>query len=299
MTTSTIDTSEEDAMGRIVVGVDGSPASVTALRWAAAEARCAGGELVAVHAYLAPIAYVGTEENIARIDPELHEDRAKRLAGFVAEVGADLDGLEVSEVLHPGRAVDGLLAASEGAALLVLGDRGAGGFEGLLLGSAAEHAARHAGCPVVIVPHGTSSEVERLVVGVDGSPGAARALAWAVAEAARRSATLEVVAVLRPYDAPGPFGGRFMQLASPGSTARFRHAAEQHVAQAVASIDADVTVVPRVLEGHPAQSLAEHAAEDLLVVGRRGREGFPGMLLGSIGRQVLHHAIGPVVVVPA
>jgi nucleotide-binding universal stress UspA family protein len=291
--------SEEDAMERIVVGVDGSPASETALRWAAAEARCAGSELVVVYAYLAPIAYVGTEDDIARIDPELHEQRAKRLAGFVAEAGADLDGLEVSEVLHPGRAVDGLLAASEGAALLVLGDRGAGGFEGLLLGSAAEHAARHASCPVVIIPDGTPSEVERLVVGVDGSPSAAKALAWAVDEAARRSATLEVVAVLKPYDAPGPFGGGFMQLASPGSTSRFRQVAEQQVAHAVASIGADMTVVPSVLEGHPAQILVEHAAEDVLVVGRRGREGFPGMKLGSIGRQVLHHAIGPVVVVPA
>jgi nucleotide-binding universal stress UspA family protein len=55
-----------------------------------------------------------------------------------------------------------------------------------------------------------------------------------------------------------------------------------------------------VLAGHPAEVLVERAQlGDLLVVGRRGGEGFPGLRLGSVTRQVLHHADRPVAVIPS
>jgi nucleotide-binding universal stress UspA family protein len=292
--------SEEDAVDRIVIGVDRSHASLVALRWAAGEARSSGAELVVVHAYLAPIAYVGTDREIARIDPDLHETAAGHLATCIETSGADLEGLRVTRELHPGRAADGLLELASSAELLVVGVRGAGGFEGTLLGSTAEHCARHAPCPLVVVPELVPPTSGRVVVGVDGSPASRRALSWSVDEARRRGARVEVVGVFHPYDARGPFGGDFMQLASPGSTERFRHEAEQRVGAVLADVAADgVDIRSEIVPGHPARSLIEAAAEaDLLVVGRRGHAAFRGYHLGSVTRRILHHAPTAIAVIP-
>jgi nucleotide-binding universal stress UspA family protein len=286
----------------IVVGVDGSTSSAVALRWAAAAARRRSAELVVLNAYLAPLAYVGPEEAIARIDPDLHHVRLRHLEDHIEAAQVDLDGLEVHRRLHPGRAVDGLLEAAQEADLLVLGARGSGGFHGLRLGGTAEHCARHAHSPVVIVPSHLPPTTGRVVVGIDGSATAREAASWAVDEARGSGAELELVAVYQPYDARGPFGGEFMRLASPGSTERFRRASDRHIYEAAAAIPADAGVPVRsmVLAGHPAEVLVERAQlGDLLVVGRRGGEGFPGLRLGSVTRQVLHHADRPVAVIPS
>ncbi len=76
----------------------------------------------------------------------------------------------------------------------------------------------------------------------------------------------------------------------------------RHIYEAAAAIPADagVTVRSMVLAGHPAEVLVERARlGDLLVVGRRGGEGFPGLRLGSVTRQVLHHTDQPVAVIPS
>jgi nucleotide-binding universal stress UspA family protein len=287
----------------IVVGVDRSDASASALRWAADEARRAPADLVVVHAYLDPVARVQQPKpESTDADPTLQEAARQRLAPFVDDAGADLEGVQVTYRLHAGRAAAGLLIEARAARLLVVGSRGAGGFEGLLLGSTAEHCARHAVCPVVVVPARTRPRTGHLSVGVDGSPAAERALAWAVREAGLRGASLEVIGVYQPYDAKGPYGGEFMRIADPGSTERFRREAEERVSKAIASVEtrtsAPITSV--VLAGHPANVLVQRAAgSDLLVVGRRGRHGFPGLLLGSVARQVLHHASCPIAVVPS
>jgi nucleotide-binding universal stress UspA family protein len=282
----------------VVVGIDRSAGAAAALRWAADEARLMGARLSIVHAYLAPLAYAGPEEQIARIDPELHARTLRRLEGYVADAGVDLTGLEVTTTLHPGRAADGLLTAAGSAQLLVTGSRGAGGFVGSLLGSTAVRCARHAPCPAVVVPPSLPDDLSRIVVGVDGSTTAVRALRWAVGEAARRGASVEAIGVYHPYDARGPYGGDFMQVADPGSTERFHKQAEQHVEDAIAALGPvpGIEVTCCVDAGHPARVLIDHAADaGLLVIGRREHHGF---LLGSTARQVLHGARTPVVVLP-
>lgn len=280
-------------MTRIVVGVDGSPASAAALRWAVTEARALQASLELLHATgrsTSPVPDGGGSEGTApRADDPFER--------FLRDAEVDLEHLAVTRTLRHDGASAALLDAARHAWLVVVGDRGTGGFRGLLLGSVAEHVARHATCPVAVVPSAATHAVARVVVGVDGSPGSLRAAAWAGAEAARRRARLEVVGVYRPYDAPGPFGGTFMQLASPASTARFRHVAEQAVDRALEVLGRE-DAARSVLEGHPAAVLVEQAGDDLLVVGRRGREGFAELRLGSVSRQVLHHARGVVVVVP-
>ena len=290
-------------MAAIVVGVDRSEASASALRWAVEQASRADASLIVMHAHQPTFAHGRPSEPAGdAVEPQADAAALTCLSEFIEAAGVDLDGVEITRRLHVGRAADGLLDAARTAGLLVVGSRGAGGFEGLLLGSTAEHCARHAVCPVVVVPAGSRRVNGRISVGVDGSTVSQRALAWAVEQAAISGASLEVVGVYHPYDAKGPFGGEFMQIADPGSTERFRREAEDHVGTAIASIGTpgSVPITPVVLAGHPARVLIEHSAtSDLLVVGRRGRDGFPGLLLGSVTRQVLHHTNVPVAVVPS
>lgn len=138
--------------------------------------------------------------------------------------------------------------------------------------------------------------MERIVVGIDGSEGAATALAWAVEEAARRGATVEAVhAWSVPFVEPYPYA------ASAFEPEVFEAAARTVLDEAVAGVDNDAGVpiekVPRC--GTPALVLIDAAkGAELLVVGSRGRGGFSGLLLGSVSQQVSHHASCPVVIVP-
>ena len=134
----------------------------------------------------------------------------------------------------------------------------------------------------------------RIVVGVDGAPGSLAALRWAVAEARLREATVEAVIAWAP---PQTYG---FTPAYP--TEDFQADATVGLQQAIDSVQNDsdgVKIVPTVTEGRPAPVLLAAAAKaDLLVVGSRGHGGFAGMLLGSVSQHCVHHAIGPVVVVP-
>jgi nucleotide-binding universal stress UspA family protein len=136
----------------------------------------------------------------------------------------------------------------------------------------------------------------RIVVGIDDSPAAADALRWALEEARRRGATLEVVHTWTFPIASELPGGEVSRLV----TDLERAASEvlDEVLDGIVGDDPEVNVVRRVLEGPPARILIEAAVgADLLVVGSRGRGGFVGLLLGSVAQQCVHHAPCPVVVV--
>jgi len=138
---------------RIVVGVDGSPSSRAALRWAVRQARLTGGTVDAVIAWQIPLmlqnyswAPIGVEE--AR---DFAEDARKKLDAAVSEeVGPADSGLVSSQVVrgHPAQV---LLDAAAGADLLVVGSRGHGSFAEALLGSVSQHCVHHAHCPVLIM----------------------------------------------------------------------------------------------------------------------------------------------------
>ena len=138
----------------VVVGVDGSDGSASALRWAAALAAGNGWGLRAVMAWdlLAQHHAHGASK---RFDPDYDEAAAREvLAGYVDDALGGEAVVEERVVLDlPARA---LLEAAEGAALLVVGARGLGGFAGLVLGSVSSQVVRHAHSPVVVVPGGTA-----------------------------------------------------------------------------------------------------------------------------------------------
>ncbi|HKQ00247.1 MAG TPA: universal stress protein [Actinomycetes bacterium] len=164
----------------------------------------------------------------------------------------------------------------------------------------------------------------RIVVGVDGSPNARRALAWAAAEARLRQAVLQVVHAYRGKNLAGPvyFSSAHTYDASVGAggvpepeltaSVQGREAFEAAVrGQADELLEAllgelaetlrGVQVHPTVVEDrHPAEALVQLSVDaDLLVVGSRGRGGFSELLLGSVSHAAVLHAVCPVVVVPS
>jgi nucleotide-binding universal stress UspA family protein len=141
-------------MGRIVVGIDGSPGSAAALRWAIDEAACRGGEVEAVAVWQYP--YSG-DWGVALVTPAdleaLESQTARMLDEAIAEACPDEDRrAEVKRTVVQGAPAWALLDIAHDADLLVVGARGRGGFLGLLLGSVSTQCVHHAPCPVVVVP---------------------------------------------------------------------------------------------------------------------------------------------------
>ena len=139
----------ERGEGRIVVGVDGSPSSQSALEWAADQAERTGSPLLAVTAWAWPTSY-GTPLPIpSDFDPQADAERI--LEEAVAPVRSAHPGITIETEATEGYTARVLVDHSEGAELLVVGSRGHGEVAGFLLGSVSEHCVSHAHCPVVVL----------------------------------------------------------------------------------------------------------------------------------------------------
>jgi nucleotide-binding universal stress UspA family protein len=138
-------------MSKIVVGVDGSRQSTEALRWALDYAS-SDDQIVATHAWQIPPMSGFEFPAYDPADVELYANElVKRV---IAEtVPTDSDGPEITTSIHHGHPGRVLIDESAGAALLIVGSRGFGGFRGLLLGSVSTYIVHHATCPVVVIPH--------------------------------------------------------------------------------------------------------------------------------------------------
>jgi nucleotide-binding universal stress UspA family protein len=136
----------------IVVGVDGSPGSRTALKWAAAEAADHGAELVVMnvweHTLLPPAGSVSVSEHYV---PDESQRTADDLVKVIKEELGDNPPVPVQPRVKQGRPAKVLIDESADADLLVVGHRGHGGFAGLVLGSVSQHVAAYAQCPVTVV----------------------------------------------------------------------------------------------------------------------------------------------------
>ncbi|MFF5351695.1 universal stress protein [Saccharopolyspora hirsuta] len=265
--------------GRVVVGVDGSPASLAAAEWAADEAVLRRAE---------QLQFV-----MVTRDP-LADDEAWETVGPVADrFAARRSGvLAASEVVH-GDPTDVLVQFSDGAELVAVGSRGRGALAATLLGSVSAKVAAHARCPVVVARENRGSGP--VVVGVDNSPHSRAALQYAFDAAARYGCELVAVQAWQDLE--------FAPVVPPldHELAAMRDEALRGLSEQLAGCTESYPDVPvhRIAQrGHPVSELAA-AAEGarLLVVGHRGRGGFTGLLLGSVAVGVLHHAQCPVAVV--
>ncbi len=140
-------------MSRVIVGVDGSEGSITALQFAVAEARLRGTELLAVNAWHIPPGVYGSGWAPTPLDLDEYRKLAqKALEASLVDAGITDAGVAVTPVLREGQPADVLCVEAGIDDLLVVGSRGLGGFRGLLLGSVSQQVVHHAPCPVVIVP---------------------------------------------------------------------------------------------------------------------------------------------------
>jgi nucleotide-binding universal stress UspA family protein len=136
------------SMKKIVVGIDGSPTSEEALRWAMEEAKLAGAELVVLHGWHYP--YPGGPRD------EMRVDALAQLEASIEAVGPRTEGdVSVHAKLIEGQAAEALIHESADADLLVVGSRGRGGFKAMLLGSTSRAVVQHASCPVAVIRHRT------------------------------------------------------------------------------------------------------------------------------------------------
>ena len=285
--------------GFVVVGADGSHHGGEALRFALSEASLRDARVTAVRAWSIPPLTTGGVGMIPAYEvvrDELAEATAAELAQLVEDASSEAPGVEVELEVDQGDAAGALVERSAGADLLVVGSRGRGSISGTLLGSVSQGVLQHSPCPVAVVHTVDRALGSRVVVGVDGSPGASRAVQWAVAEARLRSVPVHAVCA---YEEPWTLAAA--GLASAEAALEYREAlagdAERVVDGVRAAAPEGVEVTGEAVFSPAGRALVDVAGEDLLVVGSRGRGGFKSLLLGSVSRHCAAHARGVAVVV--
>ena len=283
----------------VVVGVDGSASSLAAVDVAAREARLRDAGLRVVHAFLWPATHVPLgawplgppEGGVRNMVEHLVAEAVERARAAEPEV-------DVSHVVVTGEPLTVLEAQSRAAELVVVGSRGIGGFVGLLVGSTAVHLVAHGRCPVLVVREQPSPDGP-IVLGVDGSRAGEQAVDFAFAEAALRGAGLVALHAWTTWNAPLPSPREpSMPYANPPGELAAEE--ERLLSEALAGHRErypDVTVKHEVVHGRTREALIEASrSAQLVVVGAWGRDGFAGLLLGSVSQALLHHAHCPVVV---
>ncbi|NLT30227.1 MAG: universal stress protein [Propionibacterium sp.] len=249
----------------VVVGYDGSPTADLALDWAAATAAHQRREL---H-------ILGVRDSVNSPD---------RTADALDRIRQAHPGLTASASAPVGNARYLLVDAGETAACVVLGNRGRSRWRAALLGTVSLSVAMHANCPVVIIRKRDSviAPPKKLLVGVDGSSTSVAAARYAM-EIAPAGAEVKVV------------------MAWPtAATADQIPPAAREILDRVDLADTDgVSVTKEAVPGHPVDVLTRLAEEaDLLVMGRRGSEGFTGLHMGSTAQHVLYETHCPIVMLP-
>ncbi len=150
-------------MGKIVVGVDGTEASLAALRFAADEARLRGASLEVVHAWIMPVFESVPDPFLVEwsgpidADPEATIEAMRHAARTVvdeaiAKLGDGARGLEIERSVVEDRPERALVEAANDAELLVVGAGKHGRLHDLVMGSVSHYCVQHATCPVEVVP---------------------------------------------------------------------------------------------------------------------------------------------------
>lgn len=263
----------------VVVGVNGSAAGLAAVRLAAREAVARQRLLRVVHAFAWPSFDTSAES--------MQYDLLRRQAAGVLDRAVGTASRSAPSARVTGHLLDGLptrvlLEQSRTAGLLVLGDDDLSSAARLPTDSVLVQCVARGRCPVLLA-RGVGPPGGSVVVGADGSPASLPALHYAVEEAARRHAVVQVVHVADPVD----------------GTAAAEARGRQVLAAAVSAVPGLHTTQTRLLTGDPAAALVRASAHaQLLVVGRRGDSPVMGTGLGAVAQTLLRRASCPTVFLP-
>ena len=282
----------------ILVCVDGSAASDAAVVWGVGEAIMRRLPITLMH--VIPPVIVGWPVGPLYADmPEWQKDNAQHAIDHArktlrASVGESEPPETRTEIVYSS-VVPALIDASKDAWMIVVGSQGLGAMGRLLLGSVTTGLAHHAHCPVAVIHSNESAAPDSnapVLLGIDGSPASEGATALAFDEASRRGVGLQALHVWSDVGVFPVLGMDWRDRESEG---------QEILAERLAGWQErypDVRVERLLFCDKPSQWLlkqSEHA--QLVVVGSRGRGGFPGMLLGSVSSAVVQAAKVPVIVV--
>ncbi len=280
--------------GGIVVGSDGTWHSATALRRAACEA-------VERRLPLTVLTVVSTTHDSRLTAAAQRSAQASRLERATLAARATAERLAEEEprlVVHVEVLLDGdhqaLARALAGCRLLVVGDRGEVGRRAFLIGSTSRDLLRSVRCPVLVLPEpdrvvgvpqqARRSAVRGVLVGVDGTPKDAEVILTAGDEAVRRGTWLQVLHSTGAHELREPLDGAAGRV-------------DELVRRA--GLPGTLHVTTLLTPDPPAEALLARARDaGLLVVGTRGPLALARLALGSVSREVLDDAEGPVLVVP-
>jgi nucleotide-binding universal stress UspA family protein len=289
--------------GAILVGIDGSAAALTAVRWAAHDAALRNVPLSLVHVVNASVT------GRPQVPPPggFRQKQEKRACEFiksaikVAEESAGERGpVQIDSKMFYSDTVPTLVGLSKEAEMVVVGYRGHGGvLVRNFLGSVSSGLVYHAHCPVAVIHNGKPlvANVARapVLVCIDGSPASQAATAIAFGEASRRN-----VGLIALHAWTDPRVSDFKELFPNINWDAQLSTEEATLAERLAGWQErypDVRIVRKIEAGDAASPLIEASKRaQLIVVGSHGRGGLAGMLLGSVGAAVVNRARIPVIV---
>lgn len=278
---------------KIVVGVDNSLGSHLAVHWAAEEAARTGRELIVTTAYEWQVA--GAPFQVAG----RYADDLRRVAEGVVQKAVTDAAIHAPGVKVRGETAIGfagpVLADSDPADLVVVGNRGRGGFASLLLGSVGHHVATQARGTVVVVRGRRDAHTGPVVVGVDIGTGD-DILREAFDEAKSRGTSLFVVHAYQPAVVVAGYGVfPIVENADERRTAELD--ALHEIVKPWMVTYPDVVVETAAVTGHAAEVLAGLSTTARLVVVGHRAVGLGRVGLGTVATQLLHHAQCPVMIV--
>lgn len=288
----------------ILLPLDGSELSESAIPYAAALSELAGASIVVLHVFeeMRPVfdARRGEVVWISPEQPTVELEAPELLEGPIGRLRSDR--LTVRAVFRLGDPDAEILAEVERwpAPLIVMASHGRGGLERLLLGSVADRIVREAPAPVLVVPaapasaHPARVQFRTILVPLDGSPLAEHALPVAMELARLARAGLTLVRVVDTHK--GLAGGDELE--------QFEREAEVYLRQRAETL-ADPpgrTILWHVLSGEPSEQLRRFITArqpDLVVMVTRGRGRLGRWLLGSVAEDLLTSGAAPLLLLRA
>lgn len=282
----------------ILVGVDGSPESHAAVRFAVQEAILRDSSVTLMHV-VAPIVVSWPIDYLEVSYAEWQHENAQHVIEQAhktlhAAIGESKPPSVRAELRHDGIVTD-LTEASAKATMVVVGSRGLGQMGSAMLGSVSRALLHHAHCPVTLTKADAVKQPDRtspILLGIDGSRASEAATAFAFDEASRRGVDLMA---LHAWSDVGVFpilGMDWHKYEDQGHEVLAERLAGWHEQYP------DVHVRRRIVCDRPARWLIDESRQaQLVVVGSRGRGGIASMLLGSVSTAVAESASAPTIVV--